>query len=351
MAALVLDASTYRRQPKIAATGVTPGVTSPALPGGVALQIGAFTGGISGWPVVLPSQAEHAMPGDFTIEGYAYWSAASSGTPNYLVFLIGPSWFIRRTAAGKLAFFNGGTDLIVGPTTIPINTAVHWALVRSGSTIELWLDGVSQGTTSLATSVSANAITLGSDNSGTNVLNGYLSQVRITVGVARYSAGFVPAYAAWPTGVGGDANWMSVIALITGAAATFDKHAIDSAHPTRAYGTVTPAYSKGARVVGCKLFNFSQIPPFTTSRNLSGRYRITGTTKAVGTPDYPVGRLVRLFSEREGALVDATWSDPTTGAYEFNWLRGDIRYTVISYDYAGVFRAVIADNQLPTAMP
>ena len=43
-------------------------------------------------------------------------------------------------------------------------------------------------------------------------------------------------------------------------------------------------------------------------------------------------------------LIRETWSHPVTGVYTFSGISTDYKYTVISYDYEGNFRAVIADG-------
>lgn len=69
------------------------------------------------------------------------------------------------------------------------------------------------------------------------------------------------------------------------------------------------------------------------------------------TPDYPVLRRVRLFDRRDNRLVREVWSDPTTGAYKFEFINPDRRYVVIAYDHAGVYNAEIRDNITPVLMP
>lgn len=83
----------------------------------------------------------------------------------------------------------------------------------------------------------------------------------------------------------------------------------------------------------------------------SGNGRIAGTVKEDGTPDVPVKRRVRLHREQDGLLVREVWSHPTTGAYSFDYIDATKQYTVITYDYEHDYRAVIADNITPEAMP
>lgn len=75
-----------------------------------------------------------------------------------------------------------------------------------------------------------------------------------------------------------------------------------------------------------------------------GNGRVAGTVKIKGAPDSPVQRKVRLIDEFTGLMVREVFSDPVTGAYEFRYVSTDHKYTVVSYDYANNFRAVLADN-------
>ena len=77
---------------------------------------------------------------------------------------------------------------------------------------------------------------------------------------------------------------------------------------------------------------------------------MSGTVKIDGTPDYAVYRRVRLFREIDGLLIREQWSDRVTGAYSFDHIDQNYKYTVVAYDYEHNFRAVIADNITPDAM-
>jgi len=77
----------------------------------------------------------------------------------------------------------------------------------------------------------------------------------------------------------------------------------------------------------------------------TGRGRVRGTVKLKGIPDNtPVKRRVRLERERDGLQIRETWSDPVTGAYDFQFIDELQAWTVKSYDHTHDKRAVIADN-------
>lgn len=94
------------------------------------------------------------------------------------------------------------------------------------------------------------------------------------------------------------------------------------------------------------------LSPVTNAMQFKGRGQIVGTVKEKASPvDTPVRRRVRLYREPDGLLVRTVWSDPATGVYEFSGIPLDAKYTVVSHDYAGLYRAVLADNLAPELIP
>ncbi|WP_157755005.1 hypothetical protein [Variovorax boronicumulans] len=64
----------------------------------------------------------------------------------------------------------------------------------------------------------------------------------------------------------------------------------------------------------------------------------------VGGVNKPVFRRVMLIRERDMLVVGMQWSDPLTGAYDFQYVEDNEAYTVLSHDYTHDKRAVIADG-------
>jgi hypothetical protein len=89
----------------------------------------------------------------------------------------------------------GSTYYSVTDTTdIPTNTWTHWAFVRNGSTITLYRDGTSVSSTSISGtsnwSTTFNVYVGRWVSSSARDYNGYIDDLRITKGVARYTANF-----------------------------------------------------------------------------------------------------------------------------------------------------------------
>lgn len=85
---------------------------------------------------------------------------------------------------------------------------------------------------------------------------------------------------------------------------------------------------------------------------LSGTGYVEGTVAEKNTPiNTPLARRVVLLDERRGVVVAETWSDAVTGAYRFDDLDRNQRYSVIAYDHQHNYRAVIADDMAPEFVP
>ena len=95
--------------------------------------------------------------------------------------------------------------------------------------------------------------------------------------------------------------------------------------------------------------HFRAIPFGRKNIHFSGVGVIAGTVKEKGIPDQPLERRVQLISENTRLLVAETWSD-ADGAYRFETIDPNQRYTVVSYDHKHLYRAVIADNLQPQLM-
>jgi len=105
---------------------------------------------------------------------------------------------IYVNASNKLVFWSQGSNRLVGTTSVVANTWSHVALVRDSGTFEMFLDGVTQGTVVLAQTYDQAVFSLG--HGGPNAMDGWIDEVRVTKGVARYTANFTPPVAPFPVG-------------------------------------------------------------------------------------------------------------------------------------------------------
>jgi len=140
--------------------------------------------------------------GDFTIEGWFYLNTTAS-SQNFLDFRSSPS-----DVAGALYFdttnvnwYVSGANRITGGT-LSTSTWYHIAVCRSGTSTKLFISGTQVGSTYTDTNnyiCPSGRPYLGAlgDGTGTLYFNGYMDDIRITKGYARYTANFTAPTAAF----------------------------------------------------------------------------------------------------------------------------------------------------------
>ncbi len=130
--------------------------------------------------------------GDFTIEFFAKFNSRSVQS-NFIEILnsSGIHPYGRLTiyqASSSLRVFSAGVHIY---TTTPIGW-FHCAVVRSGGIVNMYVEGTKVGA-DWATAKDFDQTVLNIGGSfGTNSMDGSLDELRITKGVARYTANFVP---------------------------------------------------------------------------------------------------------------------------------------------------------------
>jgi PKD repeat protein len=133
--------------------------------------------------------------GDFTIEAFIYptsirfgniYSQRNSAT-NGITF--------RTRSDGKLeAFYGGGNGAFTTTNSYLTNAWQHVALVRKNNVLTIYINGVSSGSGSWGlVDMSVGEARVGQDASNYGeYFAGFIDEVRVTKGVARYSENFVP---------------------------------------------------------------------------------------------------------------------------------------------------------------
>jgi len=138
--------------------------------------------------------------GDFTVEGWYYFKSIPSGTDAMLVDLRPTNSTDTDTFAFSTDTTNGvkvysGANYTLGGS-LSTNTWHHIALVRDSGTLYAYIDGTATGTTrSFSNDLTANSTPrLGATaDAGTSAaFTGYIFDVRITKGTARYTSNFTP---------------------------------------------------------------------------------------------------------------------------------------------------------------
>jgi hypothetical protein len=112
---------------------------------------------------------------------------------------------LRSSISNKIRMYYNAGNTFDSNTSISTGQWYHWAITRSGTTVTHWLNGVSDGTMTLSGDMgrSNSDLYFGSWNSATDyVFNGYIDDVRVTNGVARYTSTFTPPTTAHLTSAG-----------------------------------------------------------------------------------------------------------------------------------------------------
>ena len=141
--------------------------------------------------------AEQTTLTDFTVEGWIYFDNLGS---NRSFFTLGYSdlQLYYRSASSNVAIYDGSAKTY--SFTPSASTWYHFALVRNGTSVELFIDGVSKGTQTSSATISGDLI-IGGYAGSTDPMNGYISNIRVSDNV-RYSSNFTPPTSALTT----DAN-------------------------------------------------------------------------------------------------------------------------------------------------
>ncbi len=248
-----------------------------------------------------------AMPGlnlggvDYTIEGQIYRTAAETqGLISQRDRNSGDGWEIFLTTTSL--FLQGKTnDLETSGWTPPLNSWFHFAISKSGATTFIFIDGTQRasGTLSYITDLTNICYIGKSSNVNNYYFTGYMDEIRITKGIARYSANF------------------------TAPSAAFDD-------PTPGTGTLHSASLRQDLYDG-------------------GLYRIRGIVTEM---DVPGAYRVRLFDRQSGRCLRQLQS-AADGTYAFNYLAYRPQgYFAVAYDAGeSPLNAAIADLIIPEPMP
>jgi hypothetical protein len=156
------------------------------------------------------------MSGDFTMEAWVYPTGVAA-TANSIIFACYPvggsvavqNWAMSiyapsgSSSARAVIFTNGGVRIYTAAGGMSFNQWHHVALTREGSNTRIWVDGVgSDPITSFTGTVgsSTNEWGIGSYRLNNNHgFMGYMADIRISNGVARYNTTFNPTQYRAPT--------------------------------------------------------------------------------------------------------------------------------------------------------
>lgn len=171
-----------------------------------------FLNGAGDRLIIPTAEIGNILTGDMTLETWVYptsnganrpifaqWNQSSAGVPHAgLVF-----WLNNGVFQVYFVPFNSGAPINTG-VTVALNSWTHLAMSRSGTSLRLFVNGVQAGAT---TTVSGNLSGVTTNFSvgnyyssagtlpatGANDFAGYIDELAVWQGTARYTANFTPA--------------------------------------------------------------------------------------------------------------------------------------------------------------
>jgi hypothetical protein len=140
--------------------------------------------------------------GDFTVEGWAY--RATTGVAVSLFDFRSAAtqtapWLYIGTGGSLLYVVNSSNRISTGSGTIGAGSWYHVAVSRSGTDTRVFVNGTQAGSTYTDTNnYIQSPLTIGSRYTGANeFFNGYIDELRVTKGLARYTSNFTAPTAAF----------------------------------------------------------------------------------------------------------------------------------------------------------
>jgi len=188
--------------------GNTASATPPSYPNSNSLFGNAIAFDGTGDYLTSPSNsALHVLGSDFTLELWVRLAASQNNfglLSTYSDVGSNTVGYIIRFTPTALRFFagKGGIDFSLRDATyvFATNQWYHIAITSRSNTGRVFIDGIQQGGTIdfSGTVNSAETLQIGRTHTATDDLNGFIDDLRITKGVARYTANFTPPTAPFP---------------------------------------------------------------------------------------------------------------------------------------------------------
>ena len=132
---------------------------------------------------------------DFTAECWVYFTSLPTANQSLFDFRNGSdnSSFFMGVYSNNIPFIaNQSGGLLNGSFTFNVNTWYHIAYTRSGTSLNIWVNGTNVGTTTNSTNLTGTNCKIGADSSGAYNFFGYISNARVLKNTAQYTAAFTP---------------------------------------------------------------------------------------------------------------------------------------------------------------
>ena len=157
---------------------------------------------------------------DFTIELGIYQTVSSVSAYKVLVgdnvYGSVGGWQLY-SYNNQLNLWKGGTEIISPSGTLTLNSWNHVVWSRASGNNRIFINGTQVGSTvSDSTNYTSTAIYIGAAKDGYGYYAGYIDEIRITKGVARYTGNFTPQTSAFPNNTGVTQYATKYVGLIGG---------------------------------------------------------------------------------------------------------------------------------------
>ena len=166
---------------------------APTIPYSAAVVGGSgYFNGTTDYLVTASNAALTIGASSFTTEFFVYHNV--SGVAEQYLDSATNGFSLSKNTSNQVVLTQAGVSTLLTTTlTVPILQNTHIAVVRNVTSVVIYINGVSAGTATLATSFTNTAFTIGRQNSaGSTYINGYLSNLRLVVGTAVYTSAFTP---------------------------------------------------------------------------------------------------------------------------------------------------------------
>ena len=157
--------------------------------------------GTGDW-LTFPDRPElQLQAANFTVEAWVYLSATGSARGIVGKGTATTGWLLSTNSSNQVVFTDGSST-ITSTGTLSGSTWYHIAVVRSGTSTnqtKIYINGVNDGTGTVSTTYNqTNIMYVGADRTGGSAMNGYIDDLRITNGIARYTTNFTPPQGPYP---------------------------------------------------------------------------------------------------------------------------------------------------------
>lgn len=249
--------------------------------------------------------------GNWTIEGWVLESTKAQTSPliigNYstTASYTTNAWgiyFDTTTYTGSFVVtaYNGGFTLSSGTTFVNVGKWNHFAAVRNGSNINLYVNGNLASTSNYAISIDNNVATrlyIGDANiDSATYFNGYISNLRVVKGLAVYTGAFTPSTGPLAATQSSGTNIAAISGTSTLLLTCQNYNFVDNS--TNAW-SVTPTGITSVQVIQPFLISST----YSTSTN-------SGSLLFTGTPDYLTTTATQILPAN-GIFTIQCWLYPT----------------------------------------